>query len=65
MHQSKLVRLFLCVQSLPEEGCVAIVNFRFLHQPEWLQVGSRFVVRDCTESCTSGVGVIRRLLPEA
>ena len=53
------------LQDLGGECCVAVVSFRFTHQPEWMQEGARFVVRDCTESCTAGAGVIRRLLPGA
>ena len=54
----------LGLQGMCEESCVAVVTFRFIHQPEWLQKGAHFVVRDCTESCTSGAGVVRQLLPD-
>jgi hypothetical protein len=40
---------------------VAAVVFRFAHQPEWLQEGAKFVVRDSTESSTAGAGVVRSL----
>ena len=52
----------LDVQGEGSEGsCVAVVVFRFTHQPEWLQRGAKFVVRDSTESSTAGAGVVRSL----
>jgi len=43
------------------ESCVAVVVFRFTNQPEWLQEGAKFVVRDSMESSTAGAGVVRNL----
>ena len=44
-----------------EESCIAVVTFRFTHRPEWLQEGARMVVRDRTDGCTAGAGVVRAL----
>lgn len=43
-------------------GTVARVVFKFQHRPEWLMEGSRVVVRDRTDGCIAGAGVIQKLL---
>ena len=42
-------------------GTLARVVFRFQHRPEWLMAGSRIVVRDRTDGCIAGAGVIHTL----
>ena len=42
-------------------GTLARVVFKFLHRPEWLIKGSRIVVRDRTDGCIAGAGVIQKL----
>lgn len=62
---SLLVHSSVCEDALSQTGgaCVAIITFCFTHQPEWLLEGSRLVVRDRTESCTAGAGIVRCVLP--
>ena len=43
-------------------GTLARVTFRFQQRPEWLLAGSRLIVRDRTDGCTAGAGVICKLL---
>lgn len=42
-------------------GTLARVVFRFQHRPEWLMQGSRVIMRDRTDGCTAGAGVIQLL----
>lgn len=42
-------------------GTLARVVFKFQHRPEWLMKGSRIVVRDRTDGCIAGAGVIQKL----
>ena len=42
-------------------GTLARVVFKFQHRPEWLMEGSRLVVRDRTDGCIAGAGVICHL----
>ncbi len=42
-------------------GTLTRVVFKFQHRPEWLMEGSRIIVRDRTDGCTAGAGVIRKL----
>ena len=42
-------------------GTLARVIFKFQHRPEWLKKGSRIVVRDRTDGCIAGAGVIQKL----
>lgn len=42
-------------------GTIARIVFKFQHRPEWLMEGSRIIVRDRTDGCTAGAGVIRKL----
>ena len=43
-------------------GTLARVTFRFQQRPEWLLAGSRLIVRDRTDGCTAGAGLICKLL---
>lgn len=43
-------------------GTLVRVTFRFQQRPEWLLAGSRLIVRDRTDGCTAGAGVICKLL---
>lgn len=43
-------------------GTLARVVFKFQQRPEWLMEGSRLIVRDRTDGCIAGAGVIRKLL---
>ena len=43
-------------------GTLARVVFKFQHRPEWLMKGSRIVVRDRTDGCIAGAGVIQKLV---
>lgn len=40
-------------------GTIAHVVLKFQHRPEWLMKGSRVIMRDRTDGCTAGAGVIR------
>lgn len=42
-------------------GTLARVVFKFQHRPEWLMKGSRIIVRDRTDGCIAGAGVIQKL----
>ena len=42
-------------------GTLARVVFKFQHRPEWLMKGSRIVVRDRTDGCIAGAGVLQKL----
>ncbi|KAL0041973.1 hypothetical protein WJX79_010692 [Trebouxia sp. C0005] len=44
-------------------GTLTRVMFKFQHRPEWLMEGSRVILRDRTDGCTAGAGVIRKLIP--
>ena len=48
-----------------ENICIASVRFRFEHEPVWMQANSRFIVRDRTESCLSGAGIVTDLLEDS
>ena len=43
-------------------GTLARVTFRFQQRPEWLLAGSRLIIRDRTDGCIAGAGVICKLL---
>ncbi len=43
-------------------GTLTRVVFKFQHRPEWLMEGSRIILRDRTDGCTAGAGVIRKLV---
>lgn len=43
-------------------GNLTRVVFKFQHRPEWLMEGSRIILRDRTDGCTAGAGVIRKLV---
>ncbi|KAK9815416.1 hypothetical protein WJX72_003287 [[Myrmecia] bisecta] len=42
-------------------GCIAHVVLQFVHRPEWLQEGSRIIVRDRADGGTAGAGIVRAL----
>ena len=39
-------------------GALARVVFKFQHRPEWLLQGSKVIMRDRTDGCIAGAGVI-------
>lgn len=49
-----------CGEAFGVPWCVATVHFRFMHRPEWLQQGVRFIARDATEGHLSGIGLVNR-----
>ncbi|KAK9865507.1 hypothetical protein WJX84_004097 [Apatococcus fuscideae] len=48
-------------KSAHDIGCIARVTLRFLHHPEWLQEDARIIVRDRTDGCTSGAGILEHI----
>ena len=50
---------------MAENICVASVRFRFEHEPVWMQASTKIVVRDRTESCISGAGLVTALFPDS
>ena len=46
-------------------GTCTRVVFKFEHRPEWLMEGARIILRDRTDGCTAGAGVIRKLFHHA
>ena len=45
-------------------GCIATVQFRFVHRPEWLRTTSCLLVRDRCDGCIAGAGFVSHIKQE-